>query len=80
MPEVAADPQGEVAKIFQNLGISVVQQCAKIRQQGTLSLHGSLEKNVPKTVRVKYYLSSCTYHQGYKCCCNCSKSKLNFNV
>jgi len=27
-----------------------VQQCAKIRQQGTLSLHGSLEKNVPKTV------------------------------
>jgi hypothetical protein len=50
MPEVAADPQGEVAKTFQNLGISVVQQCAKIRQQGTLSLHGSLEKNVPKTV------------------------------
>lgn len=36
MPEVAADPQGEVAKIFQNLGICVVQQCAKIRQQGTM--------------------------------------------
>jgi hypothetical protein len=36
MPEVAADPQGEVAKIFQNLGICIVQQCAKIRQQGTL--------------------------------------------
>uniref|UniRef100_A0A6N2N572 MIP18 family-like domain-containing protein n=1 Tax=Salix viminalis TaxID=40686 RepID=A0A6N2N572_SALVM len=33
MPEVAADPQGEVAKIFQDLGICVVQQCAKIRQQ-----------------------------------------------
>lgn len=42
MPEVAADPQGEVAKTFQNLGICVVQQCAKIRQQGTLSLYGSL--------------------------------------
>lgn len=40
MPEVAADPQGEVAKTFQNLGVCVVQQCAKIRQQGTISLHG----------------------------------------
>lgn len=34
MPEVAADPLGEVAKTFQNLGVCVVQQCAKIRQQG----------------------------------------------
>lgn len=35
-PEVVADPQGEVSKIFQNLGVCVVQQCAKIRQQGIL--------------------------------------------
>ena len=34
MPEVVADPQGEVAQTFQNLGVCVVQQCAKIRQQG----------------------------------------------
>ncbi|MBA0690288.1 hypothetical protein Goari_007976, partial [Gossypium aridum] len=34
-PEVVADPQGEVAQTFQNLGVCVVQQCAKIRQQGT---------------------------------------------
>jgi hypothetical protein len=34
MPEVARDPQGEVAKTFQDLGVCVVQQCAKIRQQG----------------------------------------------
>ncbi|KAF6172912.1 hypothetical protein GIB67_035466 [Kingdonia uniflora] len=33
VPEVAADPQGEIAKIFQDLGVCVVQQCAKIRQQ-----------------------------------------------
>ncbi|RWW63794.1 hypothetical protein BHE74_00029000 [Ensete ventricosum] len=33
-PEVVADPQGEVAKKFQDLGVCVVQQCAKIRQQG----------------------------------------------
>ena len=31
-----ADPQGDVAKTFQNLGVCVVQQCAKIRQQGKL--------------------------------------------
>ncbi|XWS71997.1 hypothetical protein CRYUN_Cryun02cG0002800 [Craigia yunnanensis] len=35
MPEVVADPQSEVAKTFQNLGVCVVQQYAKIRQQGT---------------------------------------------
>ncbi|KAM2193710.1 hypothetical protein ACFX1R_027967 [Malus domestica] len=32
-PEVGADPLGEVSKTFQGLGICVVQQCAKIRQQ-----------------------------------------------
>ena len=35
MPEVVADPQGEIAQTFQNLGVCVVQQCAKIRQQGS---------------------------------------------
>ena len=35
MPEVVADPQGEIASTFQDLGVCVVQQCAKIRQQGT---------------------------------------------
>lgn len=34
MPEVVADPLGEVAGTFQELGVCVVQQCAKIRQQG----------------------------------------------
>jgi hypothetical protein len=34
IPDVVADPQGDVAKTFQNLGVCVVQQCAKIRQQG----------------------------------------------
>lgn len=38
MPEVVADPQGEVSRIFQDLGVCVVQQCAKIRQQGILFL------------------------------------------
>ncbi|KAL3352795.1 hypothetical protein AABB24_020667 [Solanum stoloniferum] len=33
MPEVVADPQGEVSRTFQELGVCVVQQCAKIRQQ-----------------------------------------------
>ncbi|XP_022960990.1 fe-S cluster assembly factor HCF101, chloroplastic-like [Cucurbita moschata] len=33
IPEAVADPQGEVAKTFQDLGVCVVQQCAKIRQQ-----------------------------------------------
>ncbi|KAH9608616.1 hypothetical protein KSS87_000734 [Heliosperma pusillum] len=32
-PEVVADPLGDVAKTFQELGVCVVQQCAKIRQQ-----------------------------------------------
>lgn len=34
VPEVVADPQGEIARTFQDLGVCVVQQCAKIRQQG----------------------------------------------
>ncbi|XP_071910960.1 fe-S cluster assembly factor HCF101, chloroplastic isoform X2 [Coffea arabica] len=33
VPEVVADPQGEIASTFQDLGVCVVQQCAKIRQQ-----------------------------------------------
>ncbi|CAI0389852.1 unnamed protein product [Linum tenue] len=33
MPEVVADPLGEVAKTFQDLGVCLVQQCAKIRQR-----------------------------------------------
>lgn len=36
IPEVVSDPQGEVARTFQELGICVVQQCAKISQQGSL--------------------------------------------
>jgi hypothetical protein len=36
IPEVVADPQGEVAKTFENIGVCVVRQCAKIRQQGKL--------------------------------------------
>lgn len=44
MPEVVADPQGEVAMTFQNLGVCIVQQCAKIRQQGILSLLHNFRK------------------------------------
>ncbi|KAH7436873.1 hypothetical protein KP509_05G039700 [Ceratopteris richardii] len=32
-PEVVRDPVGDVAKIFSNIGVCVVQQCAKLRQQ-----------------------------------------------
>lgn len=71
MPEVVANPQGEVAKTFQNLGICVVQQCAKIRQQGTLSVLEILEKSIPRTVRLESYLSSHTYKEAYKFICNC---------
>uniref|UniRef100_A0A2P2L8G2 Fe-S cluster assembly factor HCF101, chloroplastic n=2 Tax=Rhizophora mucronata TaxID=61149 RepID=A0A2P2L8G2_RHIMU len=38
MPEVVADPQGEVARTFQDLGVCVVQQCAKIRQQVSMAV------------------------------------------
>ncbi|AES76761.2 fe-S cluster assembly factor HCF101, chloroplastic [Medicago truncatula] len=50
MPEVVADPQGEVSKIFQNLGVCVVQQCAKIRQQVSTAV--TYDKSV-KAIRVK---------------------------
>lgn len=43
MPEVVADPQGEVATTFQDLGVCLVQQCAKIRQQGNYIF----QKDVP---------------------------------
>ncbi|CAN4094360.1 unnamed protein product [Withania somnifera] len=33
VPEVVADPQSEVSRTFQELGVCVVQQCSKIRQQ-----------------------------------------------
>ncbi|KAK7291449.1 hypothetical protein RIF29_06602 [Crotalaria pallida] len=50
MPEVVADPQGEVSKIFQNLGVCVVQQCAKIRQQVSTAV--TYDKSM-KAIRVK---------------------------
>lgn len=50
MPEVVADPQGEVSRTFQELGVCVVQQCAKIRQQGTLRLFVCL-----------FFLSKCLF-------------------
>ncbi|XP_020105777.1 fe-S cluster assembly factor HCF101, chloroplastic [Ananas comosus] len=49
-PEVVADPQGEVAKTFQNLGVCVVQQCAKIRQQVSTAV--SYDKSI-KAIKVK---------------------------
>ncbi|XP_044472330.1 fe-S cluster assembly factor HCF101, chloroplastic isoform X2 [Mangifera indica] len=50
MPEVVADPLGEVATTFQGLGVCVVQQCAKIRQQVSTAV--SYDKSV-KAIRVK---------------------------
>ncbi|QCD92138.1 ATP-binding protein involved in chromosome partitioning [Vigna unguiculata] len=49
-PEVVADPQGEVSKIFQNLGVCVVQQCAKIRQQVSTAV--TYDKSI-KAIKVK---------------------------
>ncbi|KAG8495610.1 hypothetical protein CXB51_013317 [Gossypium anomalum] len=49
-PEVVADPQGEVAQTFQNLGVCVVQQCAKIRQQVSTAV--TYDKSI-KVIRVK---------------------------
>lgn len=49
-PEVVADPLGEVAKTFQDLGVCVVQQCAKIRQQVSTAV--SYDKSI-KAIRVK---------------------------
>ncbi|KAJ9168395.1 hypothetical protein P3X46_019924 [Hevea brasiliensis] len=50
IPEAVADPQGEVAKTFQNLGICVVQQCAKIRQQVSTAV--TYDKSI-KVIKVK---------------------------
>lgn len=33
-PEVVVDPQGQVAKVFSDIGVCAVKQCAKLRQQG----------------------------------------------
>ncbi|KAG8367408.1 hypothetical protein BUALT_Bualt16G0068800 [Buddleja alternifolia] len=50
VPEVVADPQGEVAGAFQELGVCVVQQCAKIRQQVSTAV--TYDKSL-KAIRVK---------------------------
>ncbi|KAG8635794.1 hypothetical protein MANES_16G070800v8 [Manihot esculenta] len=50
IPEAVADPQGEVAKTFQNLGVCVVQQCAKIRQQVSTAV--TYDKSI-KAIKVK---------------------------
>ncbi|CAD6264308.1 unnamed protein product [Miscanthus lutarioriparius] len=50
IPEVVADPLGDVANIFQNLGACVVQQCAKIRQQVSTAV--SYDRSI-KAIRVK---------------------------
>ncbi|KAF4362966.1 hypothetical protein F8388_020482 [Cannabis sativa] len=50
VPEVVADPQGEVARTFQELGVCIVQQCAKIRQQVSTAV--TYDKSI-KVIRVK---------------------------
>ncbi|KAL0345309.1 UNVERIFIED_CONTAM: Fe-S cluster assembly factor, chloroplastic [Sesamum radiatum] len=50
VPEVVADPQGEVARAFSDLGVCVVQQCAKIRQQVSTAV--TYDKFM-KAIRVK---------------------------
>ncbi|MQL89512.1 hypothetical protein Taro_022072 [Colocasia esculenta] len=50
IPEVVADPLGEVSQTFQNLGVCVVQQCAKIRQQVSTAV--AYDKSL-KAIRVK---------------------------
>ncbi|XP_009764200.1 fe-S cluster assembly factor HCF101, chloroplastic [Nicotiana tabacum] len=50
MPEVVADPQGEVSRTFQELGVCVVQQCAKIRQQVSTAV--SYDRSI-KAIKVK---------------------------
>ncbi|CAA6660846.1 unnamed protein product [Spirodela intermedia] len=49
-PDVVSDPLGDVSKIFQDLGVCVVQQCAKIRQ--IVSTAVSYDRSV-KAIRVK---------------------------
>ncbi|KAF3786035.1 Fe-S cluster assembly factor [Nymphaea thermarum] len=50
MPEVVGDPVGEVARTFQELGVCVVQQCAKIRQ--SVSTAVTYDQSI-KVIRVK---------------------------
>ncbi|GER26270.1 cytosolic Fe-S cluster assembly factor NUBP2 homolog [Striga asiatica] len=50
VPEVVTDPQGDIAKTFQDLGICVVQQCAKIRQQVSTAV---VYDKLMKAIRVK---------------------------
>ncbi|VFQ67635.1 unnamed protein product [Cuscuta campestris] len=50
MPEVVSDPQGEVARTFQELGVCVVQQCAKIRQQVSTAV--SYDRSI-KAIKVR---------------------------
>ncbi|CAH9143784.1 unnamed protein product [Cuscuta epithymum] len=50
MPEVVSNPQGDVSQTFQELGVCVVQQCAKIRQQVSTAV--SYEKSI-KAIRVR---------------------------
>ncbi|PRQ45847.1 hypothetical protein RchiOBHm_Chr3g0496131 [Rosa chinensis] len=50
VPEVVADPLGEVSRTFQELGICVVQQCAKIRQQVSAAV--TYDKSI-KAIRVR---------------------------
>ncbi|XP_078438638.1 ATP binding protein [Wolffia australiana] len=50
MPEVVSNPVGEVSRIFQDLGVCVVQQCAKIRQ--IVSTAVSYDRSL-KAIRVK---------------------------
>ncbi|XP_019151241.1 PREDICTED: fe-S cluster assembly factor HCF101, chloroplastic isoform X1 [Ipomoea nil] len=49
-PEVVADPRGEVASTFQELGVCVVQQCARIRQQVSTAV--SYDRSI-KAIKVK---------------------------
>ncbi|GAV82056.1 DUF59 domain-containing protein/DUF971 domain-containing protein/ParA domain-containing protein/AAA_31 domain-containing protein, partial [Cephalotus follicularis] len=50
MPEVVSNPQGDVARTFQNLGVCAVQQCAKIRQQVSTAV--TYDKTI-KAIKVK---------------------------
>ncbi|CAM6113373.1 unnamed protein product [Calypogeia fissa] len=50
VPEVVNDPQGEVATVFSDLGVCVVQQCAKLRQQVSTAVMYDTKK---KAIRVK---------------------------
>uniref|UniRef100_A0A0D6QUE9 Fe-S cluster assembly factor HCF101, chloroplastic n=1 Tax=Araucaria cunninghamii TaxID=56994 RepID=A0A0D6QUE9_ARACU len=49
-PEVVSEPQGDVAKIFSDLGVCVVQQCAKLRQQVSTAI--TYDKTI-RVIRVK---------------------------